>query len=264
MMPKVALITGASSGLGLEMAKQLAAEGYAVILLARGQERLTAAVEQIRDFGGTAVGFSCDVTDEAKLIAVRDEVKAVYSSLDYLIINAGAVNCKLVKDFREASDLKRDLEVNLWGTVLTAYLFMSMLATGSHILMISSGYGLAGPAGYGTYAAAKAGIIAFSGVLRQELKGSQISVHVACPGDIDTPQYRQEQADMPAWMKANPAAKTLMAPGEAAAKILRKCRQGRYLIIISRDVSALNMLIKMPTAIKNYIFDKIFPWPGAK
>ena len=260
-MDKVALITGGSSGLGLAMAKQLAAAGYIVLLLARGEERLAVAVKEIQALGGRAEGFSCDVTDEAELTAVRDKVKASYGHLNYLINNAGAVHCKLVKDFQYISDLKRDLEVNLWGAVLAAYVFLHMLPAGSRILMISSGYGLFGPAGYGTYAAAKAGIIAFAGALRQELKSSQILVHVACPGDIDTPQYRQELADMPAWMKANAAARTVMSPDKAALKILKKCQRGQYLIIISREVGALYWLTKMPTAVQHCLLDKIFPWP---
>ncbi len=259
---KTALITGGSSGLGFELAKKLGQEGYSLILLARQKDKLDRSVKELSDTGFKTIGYQCDTTDETRMKEVAEKIIQQDKKIDFLILNAGVVSCKLLSDFKDSRELKYDLEVNLWGTILSAYIFIPLLGGGSRILMISSGFGLMGAAGYSIYAASKAGIINFAEALRRELLHKKISVHVACPGDMDTPQFHYEHENMPQWMKKN-APRGMMPPKVAAAKILRRCTGNRLLIITSLDVSSLMILSRLlPRRLRDFILDKVFPTPA--
>jgi 3-dehydrosphinganine reductase len=260
-MRKVALITGGSSGLGFKLAEQLGKSGYAVVLLARNQARLDTAVAQLRNSGIEAQGFSCDVTDEAGLQQVFAAVQAACGVIDYLILNAGVVTPKLFVDYADAGSLKRELDVDLWGTILPAYQFLPLLHAGAKILLVSSGFGLMGAAGYTMYCAAKAGVVMFGEALRRELLSRNINVYAACPGDMDTPMFHEEIRNSPPWMnKKTP--RTIMTPEAVATKILQQA-QGRrkFLIIPSADVGMLLLLQRLPKRLLDAILDKMFPVP---
>jgi short-subunit dehydrogenase len=261
-MSKIALITGGSSGLGLAMVKNLGKKGYFCIIIARNKEKLDKAVYEAKLQGCEAAGFQCDTTDEEALNSVYKKIKEKFQKIDFLILNAGVVTCKLLSDFENTTELKHDLRINLWGTILTAYTFLPLLQSGSKLLMISSAFGLMGPAGYSVYSGSKAGIINFADSLRRELKSREISVHVACPADIDTPQLHKEHENMPEWIKQDDPRAKAMSADIAAEKILKKCFQNKFLIIISFEIFSLMMLIKfLPVSLKNFILDKMFPIP---
>lgn len=261
-MKKTALITGGSSGLGLEIAKELGEKGYNIIILARDKVKLDNAVEDIQKRGYNILGFQCDITDESGLKRVCDEVKEKFDKIDFLILNAGVVTCKLLSDFKDADELKNDLQINLWGTILSAYTFLSLLSEGTKILMISSAFGLLGPAGYSVYSASKAGIINFAESLRRELLCKKITVHVACPADIDTPQLHEEHKNMPDWFKQQDPRAKAMPPRLAAKKILSKVYKNEFLIIISFEILSLVMLDRLtPRRLRDYFLDNMFPKP---
>ncbi|MCP4135878.1 MAG: SDR family NAD(P)-dependent oxidoreductase [bacterium] len=261
---KTALITGGSSGLGLAMAKQLASEGYHSVILARGEERINKAVEQITGMGYSASGFKCDISSVDNLKSVAHKVKKQFGTIDYLILNAGVCHVGLLTD-DNILDKKQDIDVDLWGTIASGHTFVPMLATGSKVLMISSALGLVGAAGYSTYCAAKAGIISFGETLRRELLFRKIPVYVACPGDIDTPQYAHEQASMPSWMKGNEERTDITSPEVVAAKILKKCKGKRFLVLSDFEVWQLVTFKKLfRTRLFNFIFDRIFPVPQSE
>jgi 3-dehydrosphinganine reductase len=261
-MKKLALITGGSSGLGFSIAKQLGTEGYRVILLARNQQRLDTAVEKLVLENSEAIGISCDVTEESQLRDAAERVKREYGKIDFLVINAGEVSTTLLSDYKTIAELKKDLEVDLWGTIQTAYFFTPLLVEGSRLLMISSGFGLIGSAGYSIYCAAKAGIINFGESLRRELLRKKIGVYVACPGDMDTPQFHNEIKGQPEWMKTGSPRK-LMQVEVSAHKILKKCKgHTRFLIITGTDVKLLAIVSKiLPRTWKDKIIDSILPRP---
>jgi short-subunit dehydrogenase len=260
-MEKLALITGGSSGLGLEIANNLGRKGYKIIILARDRGKLDNAVKELSDKGYKADGYQCDITEETQLKEVCKEIRQSYSKINFLVLNAGVVTVKLLSDFIDTRELKYDLEVNLWGTILSAYLFLPLLCEGSKILMISSGFGLMGAAGYSIYAASKAGIINFAEALRRELLCRKISVHVACPGDMDTPQFHEEHRNMPGWMKKG-TPRGMMDAKLAAEKILKKCKGNKLLIIASFEISSLLILTKLiPRRLRDIILDKTFPTP---
>ncbi|MFC1607332.1 SDR family NAD(P)-dependent oxidoreductase [Candidatus Latescibacterota bacterium] len=260
-MPKSALITGGSSGLGFEMAKNLAEKGYSIIILARDQEKIDRTTEELRSEGHEATGYSCDITDESRLREVCSETAERFGGIDFLILNAGVVTCKLLSDYSDTTDMKHDLDIDLWGTILCSHIFQPILRTGAKVLMISSGFGLMGPAGYTIYAAAKAGMINFAESLRRELLRKNIAVYITCPGDMDTPQFHEEHRTMPDWMKGE-APRGMMHPREAAEKILKKCTGKRFMIIINSEITGLIMLTKLlPRQVRDAIIDRMFPLP---
>ena len=159
-MKKVALITGGSSGLGLAFAKLLGKDGYDVVIVARNQDRINKALAELTGAGVSAKGISCDITDETGLRNVAAQVKKDYGKLDYLVLNAGRVSTVLLSEYTSVAEMKQDLEVDLWGTILSAYILTPLLAEKAKVLLVSSGFGLIGVAGYSIYCAAKAGIAA--------------------------------------------------------------------------------------------------------
>jgi 3-dehydrosphinganine reductase len=260
-MSKTALITGGSSGLGFELAKSLSMHGHVPVILARNQEKIENALTELRLIQLEALGFSCDIADANRLKEVCALVRERRESIDFLAINAGAVTVHLLSEYPDAEILKRDLETNLWGAILTVHTFLPLLHPGSKILFISSGFGLMGPAGCSVYAASKAGMINFAESLRRELLGYYITVHVACPGDMATPQFFEERRTMPEWMKQQ-APRGMMHPRVAAEKILKKCRKKRFLIIINPEIFALILLGKFtPRRLRDFLLDRMFPLP---
>lgn len=261
-MNKVAVITGGSSGLGFALAELLGKDGFAIVVIARNQDKIDKSVASLAALNISAKGFSCDITDEVAMQKTFDSIKAEFEHIDYLVLNAGVVSTKLLSDYKSPAELKQDLEIDLWGTILSAYQFLPLLRSGSKILMISSGFGLMGAAGYSMYCAAKAGVINFGESLRRELLRKNIHVYVACPGDMDTPQFREEVKNAPEWMKKETPRK-LMKTSEAAAKILKMARGTRkFLIIPAGDVNLLVILTKiLPRKFRDYLLDNMFPRP---
>ena len=258
---KIALITGGSSGLGLAMAKKLAGEGYIPILVARNTEKLENAVTLIKKTGYTAKAYTADVSKANEIEAVAKQVEQEFGEIHFLVLNAGVVHTKLLLDYDNMGTLKEQIEIDLWGTILCARLFVPLMKRGSKILLVSSAFALIGGAGYSIYCAAKAGVLNFGEALRRELLSENIAVYVACPADIDTPQYQKEITESPAWMNSSHRNRPLSAD-VAAQRILQKCKGGRFLIIINSDVLLLQLISKIfPRRLKDLIIDHSLPKP---
>jgi short-subunit dehydrogenase len=185
-----------------------------------------------------------------------------FGIVDFLIVNAGVVHVNLVEEM-SYDEIKQDIEIDLWGAVVTAKSFLPFLKTSSKVLFISSGFGLMGAAGYAAYCGAKAGVINFAEALKRELKYRGIAVYVACPSDIDTPQFHAETASMPSWMKeGSPPRVSAISASAAAHKILRKCQGNRFFITITVDIWGLLLLTKLlPRQLRDWILDLMFPRP---
>jgi short-subunit dehydrogenase len=262
---KTAVITGGSSGLGLAFAELLARQGYKVNVIARNQQRLEEATNNLQAKGYDCIGLPGDVTNVTEMLQVAATVHEKCGKIDFLIANAGVVHVNLMEEM-SYDEIKQDIEIDLWGAIVTAKSFLPFLNTPSKILFISSGFGLMGTAGYAAYCGAKAGVINFAEALRRELKHHGIAVHVACPSDIDTPQFHAETASMPTWMKVgSPPRVSAMPASVAAQKILRKCRGNRFLITITIDIWGLLLLTKLlPRQLRDWVLDMMFPRPSLK
>lgn len=261
-MSRTAVITGGSSGLGFALAERLGLQGYRIILLARNQQRLDSAINKLVDRNYIAKGITCDITNENQLREASEKIKTDFGKIDFLILNAGEVTTKLLCDYTNTTELKKDLDIDLWGTILSAYFLTPLLVEGSKVLMISSGFGIMGAAGYSIYCAAKAGVVNFGESLRRELLHKKISVYAACPGDMDTPQFRNEVKNQPEWMKQNSPRK-VMSVEISARQILNQCKgHKKYLIITGSDVKLLAIASKiLPRKWRDALLDSMLPRP---
>jgi 3-oxoacyl-[acyl-carrier protein] reductase len=184
---QVALVTGASRGIGRAIAERLAACGATVIGVARSLEALQGTLQTIRDAGGTAEGFACDVADSTDVNRVVDEVEAKYPKIQILVNNAGITRDNLI--LRMEDDAWQEvIDTNLKGTFHFCRAVGACMLRGRYgrIINISSVSGLVGNAGQANYAASKAGVIGLSKSVARELASRGITVNVVAPGFITT------------------------------------------------------------------------------
>ncbi|QIR35949.1 SDR family NAD(P)-dependent oxidoreductase [Tolypothrix sp. PCC 7910] len=184
---KVAIVTGASSGIGEATAQALAAEGAAVVLAARRGDRLNALAEKIATSGGKALPIVTDVTDEAQVQNLVDKTKTEFGRIDILVNNAGIAAVGAI-DGGNTSDWKDMINLNLLGLLYVTHAVLPILkAQGAgHIVNISSVGGRTARVGIGVYNATKWGVNGFSESLRQEVCKQNIRVTIIEPGLVNT------------------------------------------------------------------------------
>jgi NAD(P)-dependent dehydrogenase (short-subunit alcohol dehydrogenase family) len=190
---RIALVTGGSSGLGASIAERLAHEGYAVGLTAHSQPEAGDRVrDRIRGAGGSAECLKADVSSESDVARVFDEIHAALGAPDVVISNAGVWPRALVCDMSVA-DWDHVIATNLRSTFLVcraaAQAFRARGADG-RIVTVASGAAARGAVRGAHYAASKAGIVAFTKSLAQELAPDGILVNCVAPGTVDTPMPR--------------------------------------------------------------------------
>lgn len=233
---KHVLITGASSGMGLAAAEQVASSGAHVSLLARDATRLEVAGQAVRSRAlrpdQRIATLSCDVAERAQVDQAVGDAVAGSGPVDVLLSCAGFCEPRRFVE-STVDDLMRHVEVNLLGTMYAARAVApSMVVRGSgHIGLVSSMGGLVGVYGYSGYSAAKFGVVGFAEVLRGEMKPHGVGVTLACPPNMDTPGYAREVATEPRETAAiNGIAKTIQ-PSVAASEFLRAIERGRFLVL---------------------------------
>ena len=189
---KVAVITGASSGIGEATVRLLVSEGVRVVLVARRRERIAALVG---DLGDAAVALTADVGDAAAVASVFAEVERRFGGLDLLFNNAGlGVNARF-----EASDpavWKRMIDVNLYGVLHCTQAAIPLMRgrAGAMISSVSSVGGRYGTESWSVYSATKFAVVGFHDALRKELGGEGIRVSVIEPGAVWT-EFGQNVSD---------------------------------------------------------------------
>src|SRR4051794_480082 len=189
----VALVTGASSGIGYATARALAADGAAVALAARRADRLEELATAIRKDGGTAVVIETDVTDEAQARAAVEQTVAELGRLDTLINNAGVMLLGPIVD-APIEEWERMVHLNLLGLLYCAHAALPHLLAAaddeprrvSDLVNISSVAGRVARNGNGVYTLTKHGVGAFSESLRQEVTGRHVRVSLIEPGAVET------------------------------------------------------------------------------
>jgi 3-oxoacyl-[acyl-carrier protein] reductase len=187
---RVALVTGASRGIGRAIAARLAAQGATVLAAAR-EQNAAGTVGEITAAGGKAEVASVDVSDAAAIDALVAGALARHGRIDILVNNAGITKDQLMLRMKRA-DWDAVIATNLTGAFsLTQAVLKPMIRQkGGRIICISSVVGQSGNAGQANYAASKAGLIGFAKAVAQEVASRNITVNVVAPGLIDTDMTR--------------------------------------------------------------------------
>jgi NAD(P)-dependent dehydrogenase (short-subunit alcohol dehydrogenase family) len=213
---RVAVVTGASSGIGTEVARLLAARGDLCVLLARRAARLEALAEEI---GGEAE--ACDVSDREAVKAVAERVLARHPQISVLVNNAGIPGRTRFLD-GDPEVIERLIRINYLGSVwsLRAFLPGLLAAAPSDVVNIVSVSGVVSGPPSGPYSASKHAQLAFSRTAAAELRGLGIRVHTVKPGFTETEGFPQS------WLP-RPVQRIVIGPGDVAAHVLRSLEHGR-------------------------------------
>ena len=184
---RVALVTGASQGIGRACALALAQGGARVALAARNEEKLHAAVAEISATGGEAAAFRLDVADEDSVKAGVKAVLEKFGKVEILVNNAGITRDQLIMRMKRA-DWDAVLNTNLTGAYLCTQAVISSMLKGrwGRIINITSIFGQMGQTGQANYSAAKAGLIGLTMATAREVGSRNITVNAIAPGFIQT------------------------------------------------------------------------------
>ena len=222
---KVAIVTGASSGIGYATAKLFAREGAKVVVAARRQRELDALVEEIAQAGGRAVALAGDVKDDAFAQALVELAKAQFGGLDVAFNNAGTIGEMGATPDVSLSEWENTIRTNLTSAFLGAkYQLPAMLDRSGGSLIFTStfvGYTVGFP-GTAAYAASKAGLIGLTQTLASEFGAKGIRVNALLPGGTDTPMGRifANTPEALAFVQGLHALKRMALPDEIAKSAL--------------------------------------------
>jgi len=184
---RVALVTGASQGIGRTCAVRLAKDGATVAVVARNQEKLNELVSEITAAGGKAAAFALDVCDEDQVKSTVKAIVAQFGKIDILVNNAGITRDQLVMRMKRA-DWDAVLQTNLTSAYLCIQAVISSMLKQrwGRIINITSVFGQMGQAGQANYSASKAGLIGLTMAIAREVGSRSITCNAVAPGFIET------------------------------------------------------------------------------
>jgi NADP-dependent 3-hydroxy acid dehydrogenase YdfG len=268
---KVAVITGAGSGIGRALALNLATKGAKLALSDIDTEGLTETVRQTEALGATVKSDRLNVAERESVLAYADAVVTHFGEVHQVYNNAGIVyNGDLEKS--EFKDIERIMDVDFWGVVYGTKAFLPhVIASGDgHIVNISSLFGLIAVPGQNAYNAAKFAVRGFTEALRQEMLVAKHPVNVTCvhPGGIKTAVARN--ATVADGQNAQSFAEffdkhmALHTPEMAAETIINAVAKGRPRVVVGWEAKALDVLTRIIGPAYQRIIatavSKFFPW----
>jgi NAD(P)-dependent dehydrogenase (short-subunit alcohol dehydrogenase family) len=184
---KIALVTGAGSGIGLALAKELGKRGATVIGTDIKQDRLDSLLFELKNSGVKAFAYKVDHTNRAEVEALAQKVEKEVGPVDILCSNAGVGHGGKV-DSITLEDWKWVVDINLWGTIYMIHYFLPPMVKRNqgHIMITSSGAGLCALGYMAAYSMTKAAMVSLVTVMRMDLAAYNINVSALCPGIIKT------------------------------------------------------------------------------
>jgi short-subunit dehydrogenase len=211
LIDQVAVVTGASSGIGWELAKELARAGCKVGLVARRQDKLEALADEIRKAGGTAALAAADVGERGPTVSAIHALATQLGPVDLLVANAGVGMPTLLEPLN-VEDVERMVKVNLLGVIYAIEAVLpEMLRRGrGHLAAVSSLAAYKGLPGESGYCCSKAGVNAYMEGLRIQLRDRGITVTTICPGFVRTPMTAPNDFRMPWLLEADEAARRIV------------------------------------------------------
>lgn len=254
------IVTGGSSGIGLEVAKLAATEGCDVTILARRPAELDKAAAVTRSVNRTirVTAISVDVVDRTGLSSAIECSIKHHGPPTHLVTSAGVARARAFVE--SPPDLfERMMEVNFFGTVnavRTVYPAMKA-AGGGRIGMIGSGAALVGLSGYTAYASSKFAVRGFAESLRGEARRDGITISIAFPPDTDTPQLHEENLDKPVETRAIAATAKTWAARDVAHVIWSGIEKGRFSVTPGLEMTVLNRMHSLINPILQRYFDRL-------
>lgn len=260
MKRRHAIITGGSSGIGLEIAKLLLQEGCSVSIIARDNTKLQNAYEELLalcpDPSVTVGWYSSDVTDKNGIVATIRTVVDTTGVPDLLITSAGVTRPGY---FQELSTeiFEQLMSVNYLGTVYSVKAVVPYMQDQGHghIVMISSGAGLVGMFGYSAYSPSKFAVRGFAESLRAELKVYGITVAVVYPPDTDTLQLREELPYKPPETRAITGSAGILSAAKVAQEIINGIKKNRFSITPGASMKILGVTHSLVNPVLRFYFD---------
>ncbi|KAF8248077.1 NAD(P)-binding protein [Wilcoxina mikolae CBS 423.85] len=268
---RLVVVTGGSQGMGKSVAILLAKRGASIVIVARNQERLDTALEEIRAAALNPtqkfLAVSADLTSGAETDRAFEEIKAALGVPDIVWQCAGGTLPGYFKDYSSA-ELEREMHMNYFTALHTAHAsirFMnaSPLAAGAqkrHIIFTSSVLAFYPIAGYNAYSPAKAAIRSLADGLRQECLLYDIDVHACFPATIYTPGFEEEQKTKPELTKILEGGDEGQTPEQVAEICLRKLEKGQTLVTTTLMGSAIKGGAWAGSPRGNVVLDTLFGW----
>ncbi|MGO2746695.1 SDR family NAD(P)-dependent oxidoreductase [Microbacterium sp.] len=243
------VVTGAASGMGAAIARQLSAEGTSLVLVDRDATALKSLAD---DLPGPVGTYVVDLRDDDAVFATADEIMTAHPRINALITCAGSSMLGSL-DQLTLEEMRWLMDVNLWGTVSITKALLPALrkAPAAHITHLGSLYALAAPAGRIPYSMSKFAVRGFSEALRHELEGTSVTVGIIHPAGVRTGiilHGRYAESIDPAVAARAASAQAAMyhtEPGSAAAQIIRATERRRRRTVIGREARLVDVIVRV-------------------
>ena len=247
----VVILTGASRGIGEQIAYQLADQGASLALAARSLERLEEVAARCRQRGGKALAVQTDVTDESQCKRLIERTVEFYGRIDTLLNDAGMGYPKRFEALTDLSHLKAEMELNFYGLVHCAFHALPHLKqTRGRLVAVSSFGGLIGIPGTIGYNSSKHALQGFMDTLRAELRGSGVSVTVVCPGAVRTARLEET-------MGANIDKVPTMLPERVAQIIIQQAARRKRQYVLTASGKTMVWLEKLAPSLADRILASV-------